>query len=88
MRKKLQNDKMYLPWNFSPRDTIALEVITMTYCYGFQAPLSRYGAWGDTVLEIVMRKKMQNDEMYLPWNFSSCDTIALKVITMTYCYGF
>ena len=87
MSKKLQNDEMYLLWNFSSRDTAALEMISMTQCYGFQAPLSRYGAWGDTILDIVMRKELQNAKMYLPWNFSSRDTAALEIISMTQCYG-
>ena len=32
----------------------------MTQCFGFQAPLSRYGAWGDTVLDISMHKNLQS----------------------------
>ena len=88
MRKKFQNDEMYLPWNTSSPDTIGLEMIPMLDCHGFQASLLRYGAWGDSVLDIVMRKKFQNDEMYLPWNTSSRDTVGLEMITILHCYGF
>ena len=84
----MQNDEIHLPLNFSSRDTVGLEMIPMLHCHGFQASLLRIGACGDSVLDIVMRKKIQNDEMYLPWNVSSRDTVGLEMITILHCYGF
>ena len=58
---------MYLLWNFPSRDNLGLEVITMLHCYGFETSLSPYGAWGDTLLDIVQRKKMKMTKFIFPW---------------------
>ena len=65
-RERFDNDEICLLWNFLSRDTAKTQMISMTDCYGSQVPLVRYGTWGDTILDIVMRKKIKNCEMYLP----------------------
>ena len=47
-----------------------------------QAPLSRYAAWDDAILDIVMHEKLQNERMYPSSNFQFRDTAAPDVISM------
>ena len=59
MRKKIVQWWMYLPSKFLSPDTIAPKISKMLSHYGLWAPLLRYGAWSDTALDIVKRKKFK-----------------------------